>query len=347
VENIICNILKNERKITIDIYDLEKKTKEILGNDRPSFFYKDFADVILSFEEEMKIERVKSSKPYSRDLRIQTKYKKAKVTDNQEAERKNEILTHFHIQMRMGSYLQNLIQYEEDKPELSAISQFLGAKSDKECYLSVNERSYELFGNEKFLSSSKGKKLLVTIALTYDDLCCFETYEPFFHYDVVTSPDDHILVIENKDTFFSLKKLFLEGRKTWFGVTFGMLIYGEGNKITKSIDYLEELQIPVETPIFYFGDFDPEGLAILHRIQEKTERIISIWKPMYLELWKRRKGSKIVKEQKWNEAAIQASLQSFEPSLQKEMESYLKKQQYIPQEAVHINLLRSMSDGTN
>ena len=230
---------------------------------------------------------------------------------------------------------------------MKSISQFLVNKAQKECFLSVNERSFELLGNEKLLSSNKGRKLLANIGITYEDLCCFETYEPFFHYGLAQRPNDNILIIENKDTFFSLKKLFLEGYTSWFGVPFKMLIYGEGNKITKSIDYMEELHVPEESQIYYFGDFDPEGFAILHRIREKIKRKITIWKPLYLELWKKRKNTKLEKKQYWNEAAIQSFLKSFNDQLQKEMKVYLEEQLYIPQEAVHIQLLRSLSDGTH
>lgn len=347
MKNIIDKILKNERKATIDIYELEKKIKEILGQSKPGLFYKELADTILFFEDDGKIERVKASKQYSRDIRIQTKYRKKYDIRTSDQEIKGEILTHFHPTMRLGFYIKNVSQYQMDKEILRSISQFLVNKGQKECFLSVNERSFELFGNEKLLSSNRGKKLLANIGITCEDLCCFETYEPFFHYGLAERPEGNILIIENKDTFFSLKKLFLDGCKSWFGVSFDMLIYGEGNKITKSINYMEELRIPTEIPIYYFGDFDPEGFAILHRVKEKTERKISILKPLYLELWKRRKNTKVEKEQKWNEAAIQSFLLSFDERQQKEMEKYLKEQHYIPQEAVHINLLRSLSDGAN
>lgn len=345
MKNTIVSILENEKTTTIDIYELEKKTKEILGENIHSFFYKELADVILGFEDEGKIEKFKSSKQYSRDVRIQTKYRKKYDERTSKQEIKREILTHYHPKMKLSFYIKDLKQYELDKNNLKSISQFLAINVQEKCFLSVNERSYELFENEKLLNSNKGKKVLANIGITYDDLRCFETYEPFFHYGLAQRPNDNILIIENKDTFFSLKKLFLEGYTSWFGVRFEMLIYGEGNKITKAINYLEELQVPVETQIYYFGDFDPEGFAILHRIREKTERKVTIWKPLYIELWKRRKNTKLEKKQIWNDASIRFFLQSFDIQLQKEMEVYLKEQRYIPQEAVHINLLRSLSDG--
>jgi len=46
-----------------------------------------------------------------------------------------------------------------------------------------------------------------------------------------------VLIVENKDTFFSLKALFQEGINRWSGKSFSMLIYREGRKILKSISF--------------------------------------------------------------------------------------------------------------
>jgi hypothetical protein len=345
MRDIIDSLLKQQKREKVDIYELEKKLKEVLGKNRGILFYKELGDAILSLEKDGIIERYKERIEYSRDPRIQTKYRKKKRINENEAVLKEEILTKFHTSMTMTYYRNNLEQYEKYKNELMCISDFLTRKSAKECYLTVNERSYELFGYEKFLSGD-GRRILTNLGLDFDDLCCFETFEPFFHYGVATNPGENILIIENKDTFFSLKKLFLEGLTSWAGINFSMLIYGEGNKITKSLDYLYEINVPNEAKIYYFGDFDPEGIAIFNRIQGKNDRKLSIMPLFYNELWNRRRGIKIIgKTQHWNDQAIDSFLSNFDLETQGKMKQYLTEERYIPQEALNISILRSLSNG--
>lgn len=347
MKKVIKELLTRQKNSRIDIYLLEKQVKERLQDNITGLFYKEFADSVLELENEKIIERMKTGKPYSRDIRINTKYRKVKENTINENELKNELLTSYHFKMKMSGYGKNLEQYQKDKLIFDSISQFLFHKSEKECYISVNERSFELFNDEKYLSSEAGRKLISNIDVTFEDLCCFETFEPFFHFGLATHPSQNVLIIENKDTFFSLKKLYLEGIHRWDGIPFEMLVYGEGNKITKSFEYLDELKVPFETAIYYFGDFDPEGIAIFHRLQKVSKRKIELWKPFYIEMWYRRKGTVIKedKKQRWSEAAIQSFLFHFDEPLQTVMEHYLIERRYIPQEALSIEVIRSLSDG--
>jgi len=346
MKEIIENLIFNNEKLRFETVDIENKLKEELEEKRGPLFYRDFANHILLLEKEGKIVRLKNAQVYSRDTRIATKYQKQKTNFPNEEETKNKIQAYFHPQMQLSTYFKNLEQFKKDQCYLEKISSFLLNKSAWEPYLSVNERSFEIFGNEKFLGSAAGLKILSMIGLSFEQLACYETYEPFFHFGFVTRSTENILIVENKDTFFSLKKLFQEGTTRWENKHFSMLIYGEGNKITKSINYLEELKVPIETSIFYFGDLDPEGISIYERLRQGKEREIHIMKIFYVELWKRRKNSKIIgKEQKWNQTAIDNFLSNFNTQEQTEIHNYLLEKNYVPQEALNIEILRSLSDG--
>ena len=48
--------------------------------------------------------------------------------------------------------------------------------------LKANERSFELFRNEKFLLDKEGIRFLANLGLTLSDLNCRRTYEPFVEY---------------------------------------------------------------------------------------------------------------------------------------------------------------------
>lgn len=342
----IEEFLAGNKKAYIRLMDLEKFLKQANGGSIGIHFYKELGEAIIALEKEQKIEAVKSSKKYAMNMKIADKYRKVKGKQEITKEHENEIHNSYHFKMEMNHYINDPARYEKDKDILKRISSFLSSKREGENFLSVNERSFELFGAEKLLLSSHGQKVLSTVNITMEDLCCFRTYEPFFYYGSPLSPDGSILIVENKDTFTSFKKLFINGVRSWEGVTISMLIYGEGNKITSSISFLEELGVPKATPIYYFGDFDPEGIDIYDRLRKATERKIHLFEGFYRVLWERRKGSKVDTYQTWNRDAIDYFLSIFQEKEQIEILQYLENKKYVPQEALNIERLRRLSDGT-
>lgn len=71
-----------------------------------------------------------------------------------------------------------------------------------------------------------------------------------------------MLILENKDTFFSMCRHLLEGNEEILGIKIDTLIYGAGKGIFRSF---EDFDLCVEpymqaegNQIFYFGDLDYE-----------------------------------------------------------------------------------------
>ncbi|MEM4992186.1 Wadjet anti-phage system protein JetD domain-containing protein [Priestia sp. SB1] len=176
---------------------------------------------------------------------------------------------------------------------------------------------------------------------------CYQTFEPFFYFQRPNESIENILIIENKDTFFSLKKLLQDNVRVWNGINISILIYGEGNKITKSIQYIEEIGIEKNVPIYYFGDLDPEGIAIYNRANERTERDLLPFTMFYKELWECKHNKKKWKNQSWNTEAISNFFSYFDNSWTNQVIPFLEKRNYLPQEALNIELLRRLSDGYN
>ena len=113
---------------------------------------------------------------------------------------------------KLDYYLKNTGDYLKDMDIIKIISQFLIKEGTD--YITVNERSYELFGDEKFFKGdektrSRGEVVLRRLGLDYSDLRCYETPEPFFSFikkSFYTQDSRKIIIIENKDTFWSFKK---------------------------------------------------------------------------------------------------------------------------------------------
>ncbi|MBM7614030.1 Wadjet anti-phage system protein JetD domain-containing protein [Alkaliphilus hydrothermalis] len=144
---------------------------------------------------------------------------------------------------------------------------------DQKKWASIEERSLELFYDEKFLiqkkETLKGKYgILSRLKLTNEDLKMKRYGEMFIHWNRGVQNVKNIIILENHSTFFTYKR-FVEKYEEIFGYTPDALIYGEGKKIEGSLTFLEEIANLSEVEILYFGDFDSEGLGIYYRLKAR------------------------------------------------------------------------------
>lgn len=172
---------------------------------------------------------------------------------------------------------------------LNRIQGFLKS-TDRDIPLSINERSLQIFGNEKFLSSPECQKILNKYKLPVHIFNAYATPEPFIYYPN-RSNSKNALIIENKDTWYSMRKAMIEDG-TLCGFDFKALIYGEGRKIQNSFSYMEsddmrELR-DIDT-FYYFGDIDSSGIDILYKLQERYKNYVIVpFEPGYVYLYKKK-----------------------------------------------------------
>lgn len=335
--SLLNKVLEEMKNKTFFTLELENAIKEMLYKESKSFNYRLFAKTINELEEKEEIKPVISSKKNGMNPSLYRKY--TKVIKEEKKVDIVELFSNYHPQMDLSYFKTRSKEYGERKTFLESLSSFL-YHPDTEM-LSVNERSIELFEDEKFLESLEGKKFLANTGLTIEKLMCEKAYEPFFYYHT-SEMVENILIIENKDTFFSLKSLMREGINTWGDITFQMLIYGEGSKITKSIEFIQELNLPDDLTIYYFGDIDREGIAIKHRLSSRYEKDILWMVPFYLETWSRRKHLPSKKLQNWSEEAIKTFLSIFPSEERDEVYTYLQDRLYVPQEVLNRKILRRL-----
>jgi hypothetical protein len=132
----------------------------------------------------------------------------------------------------------------------------------------VNERSYELFGNEKYLD----EKFCRTVPFTkgqfsLHDLRCQRIYHPLaWEAGPESSRGNPCLVIENMATWFSLKTLNDE-RGRYSSVVFGWGAKFEGNWV--NLEYI--LKKCRFSEVYYFGDIDAKGLMIPFYVKNRFE----------------------------------------------------------------------------
>ncbi len=165
-------------------------------------------------------------------------------------------------------------KYKQDAHNIRLLSNYLKNNSS---LLSVeetmNERSFEIFKREKFFQKEGGLKFCERLGIDKTRLNFYETYEPLSYYSQSKKSPQNILIVENKDTFYDIRRYIQGTNNTILGVQFGTVIYGAGKGIWKTfLDYVNgaESYFTNDNKLFYFGDIDYEGIIIYeHLVRQK------------------------------------------------------------------------------
>jgi hypothetical protein len=121
----------------------------------------------------------------------------------------------------------------------------------------MKERAWELFGDEKALDSLQHGKLFGAGKLTLDLLRCRDVTQILAFCPSPKETNAPTLIVENEATFHSFCRLNNQ-LSLYSGV-----VFGSGNAVLKSADYLAELASAAGVASFhYFGDLDASGLRI-------------------------------------------------------------------------------------
>lgn len=248
-------------------------------------------------------------------------------------------------QISVDFYLKHPDLYEQDRTWVLLLNDYLKTGGDKLKHQeSVNERSFEIWNREKFLSREQGKKILKRCGVRESDLNMYATTEPLAYYSHTRKIPQNLLILENKDTFYSMRRHLLEGNDRILGIETGTLIYGAGKAVMKSFrDFdlcVEPYMKAVENRIYYFGDLDYEGIGIYEGLAEMFDgrwRILP-FVPGYEAML--RKAKQIVnlpdpKEQQ-NQRNSGLFFSYFTKDQVGNMEKILKSRKYIPQEILNI-----------
>lgn len=185
------------------------------------------------------------------------------------SEYEKEIRT-LNPKLDISRYLKNQKAFVDKQKEILELSEYLWNKSERlEKKMSVKERSYDIWKDEKFLESGNGKQICAWNQLDKTYLNFFYAPESFFFFDFdqdcecVTA-----LIIENKDTWYTLGKALKQSEhKFILNQKIDMLIYGEGNKATRTNGITEFIEDRIRKPykVFYAGDLDIAGLDMMYR----------------------------------------------------------------------------------
>jgi hypothetical protein len=303
--------------------------------------YRVFAAYIMEFCEKGFLMPVKSSGTNGRNPSLVNRYKITLPGGNERPceELLNELHS-IHPRLDKGYYFRNPDAYEKDRKCILILSDYLldnERSSSLKYRCTMNERSFEIFNDEKFLEYS-GKVLLKRLGLSLQDLNCYKTLEAFFY--ILFEPKErlNILIIENKDTFYSvLKYLERKPQKELYGANIDMLIYGEGKKIVNSFSFINEVAAGAAIEmVYYFGDLDFEGIGIFNSLASKYGNYFIIpHAALYNELLSEAKEPPALKTNQ-SEVYLELFLRYFDSESKDKISGILYDGKYIPQEALNF-----------
>ena len=332
VRNSLLSFINNSKQIKMETDSLFLHFQMEARRQNLDADYNDFFDLIREFCEKEILIPVKASGSNGRVPKLCRRFRKPSSKDSVPA----GFLHALHPDINIQFYLDHPSRVLADREKLIAIDRFLRTKASLE-EISLNERSLEIFGDEKLLSSSQGRMLLKRTGLDNRKLNFYFTNEPFFYVDFRNlSKERNILIVENKDTFYSLWRVFREAGSSIKGVEYSLLIYGEGKKIISSLSFANEvLGIPTAFDYHYFGDLDREGVNILSSlITSYPELNISPSATLYAALLESNRLVAYRTHQRLAHNAISIVSHFLDSSIVDTIAKLMEDEFFIPQEAL-------------
>lgn len=260
-------------------------------------------------------------------------------------ELEEELKYHLEPVISISYYLSHLEEYQKDRPWVQMLNTYL--KESRHLLkqpISVNERSFEIFHREKFFTREQGLKILKRCGLGPEYFNMYETAEPFAYYSNTRKVPQNLLILENKDTFFSMRRFLLAGSTHIFGTEIGTLIYGAGKRIVKSFrDFSLSAEPYMKTEgnqFYYFGDLDYEGIGIYESLAAQSlahHKLVPFLAAYQAMLAKAAKADRLPDAKEFQNQNISGAFFSyFSKEAVKQMQRVLEKGQYIPQEILNI-----------
>jgi hypothetical protein len=217
--------------------------------------------------------------------------------------------------------------------------------------MSRKERSFSIWGREKLLDQNLTlvNEILKSNGLGLNYLNYYDTPEPFFEYIHAGPALMTVLILENKDTWFTFRKLMQETNlNTVAGTSIDVLLYGEGNKIAKQ-GALEEYnagmlqgKVGPARRFLYLGDLDLEGIRLFFRAREVNPSLdIKPFSKLYQLMLKLAEGRELPESP--DKRGVEAPLEVFASMLglnqADDQLAFLKEGRYIPQEIVNYQIV--------
>ena len=340
-------IKKGEAKVNLSV--LNKKTFDLDEIEKLYKIseYKKLVELINSLIAENKISPIKNS---GGNGKTPTLHKRYRVIINEENNEDvlSEINYTLNSKFDTTYYESHIEKYKEHRNHILKLNDFINNNSILlEKRISMNERSFQIWGREKLIQKGIAKTIMKNLGISLEYLNYYDTSEPLAYYSSNKSIPQNVLIIENKDTYYTFRNHLINGNNEILGKKIDTLIYGKGKNLKKTFD---DFKISVEEHVsnelnnfYYFGDLDYEGIIIyegfykefskeynLGSFVEGYKKMIDKVKEWNIDLPKTKEGQ--------NKNIGNLFLDEFNNYInyKKEMMGILEDKLYIPQEIINI-----------
>lgn len=324
-------------KKIIELEDIEKIFK--------TECYEELCSVVAALIKEENISPVKNS---GGNGKKPTLYKRYRILEKEEdnSELYDEINYKLSTKFSIEYYKNHIEKYREHREYILKFNDFLiNKKHLLNETISMNERSFQIWGREKFLQKESGKTIVKNLGVDLEKLNYYDTSEPLAYYSKSKEVPQKVLIIENKDTYYTMRRHLIGGGENIFGENISTIIYGGGKNINKAFsDYkisVEDYVSDSRNKILYFGDLDYEGIIIYEGLYEVFSKeynmrpFVNAYKKM---IDKAKEEEVYLPETKegQNRNIAEIFLREFDGGYRAQIEKILKDGLYIPQEIVNI-----------
>ena len=233
--------------------------------------------------------------------------------------------------------------------ELQTLSQWLDEHPrDIEPALE-EERSFEIFGNEKLIGQrgqQRGgvpfgillKSMGVMNALAIEDVPIeLRAYAPDAHRRLIT-----VLIVENHCPYLRISDAMKEGQRTFFGRHIDALVYGEGGRVSAPGILARTQEAIARDATFkylYWGDIDREGIAIYERLVRDAHIDLELLFPAYTAMLDAVNPETLPLGGKGSNYPTHAGIELAKQLNERQLETYIRVMMLglrIPQEAVPV-----------
>ncbi|MDD2502950.1 MAG: DUF2220 family protein [Clostridia bacterium] len=283
-----------------------------------------------------------------------------------------------HSAFNIEGYLNHPKTYKEHKKWLTPINSWLIVNDEQlSIPVSVNERSFQIFHKEKALKDNTSLAVVLNFNPGIRELLnYYDTPEPFFTHNIIPSSKNwkagedkqvnggrmviehvdqnvvNILISENKDTWYTLRKIMTQYKHYLFEIPFHVLMYGEGKKINRKYstltDYDDAAFSGYNTAYYYMGDIDYEGIYIFTDLVEQNPALdIKLMTPLYQRMLDKSKNQPLpVTKDKQFPRGMEQFLLHFKPDEQAAIRKLLDERLYIPQEILNYGDFLKIIEGS-
>ncbi len=249
--------------------------------------------------------------------------------------------------LNIEEYLKKQQIYEKHREILLVLNNFLKQHKEKlKIQISKNERAYQIWNDEKILDNSLCKSIIKWNNLE-KTLNYYLTPEPFFDYIHTKKEEMNILVIENKDTWYTMRKILNETHEEFYlhGLEIDGLLYGEGNKITKlnALEEYEKQVIQRKCQFIYWGDLDYTGIEMFQKVvTQNANSNIKLFSTIYEKMIDKKTINQLgkIKNKQKSNIKLTLFLNFFTEEYQKIIKQILSEKRYIPQEIINAEEIK-------